>query len=232
MQASGQKNPPHTQGRHFQDQARSGVILAGHRRPDVKLWNLDGRSCRPAEKYLVLWSLLCLTGQLYDSGIGPEWELRMTGQNHWFHWYMLIPFWPIYSVLVWAVWNSLRETKDQKKLLTSLQWPETQGRVTGNEVVWAHVRVTYEYSVAGITYCGRYDISLAPVVPGRSVTAVKTLNAEAQDALTKFPIGTRVVVRYNPARPEESVLYCSAGPIPAQNNSGPMNAPTFVSLNQ
>ena len=40
----------------------------------------------------VLWSLLCVMGQLYDSRIGSQWELRMTGQNPWFHWYMLVPF--------------------------------------------------------------------------------------------------------------------------------------------
>lgn len=151
----------------------------------------------------------------------------MSGESHWFHWYMLLPFWPIYFVVIWAVWNSLREDKDQKKLLRSLEWPEIEGRVTGNEVVWAHVRVTYEYSVAAISYKSRYDINLNPVAPDRNGAGARRLNAEAQDALTDFPIGTRVVVRYNPSHPEESVLYCSAEPIPPEKNGSPVNSPTL-----
>jgi len=59
----------------------------------------------------------------------------------------LIPFWPILFVVVWAVWNMARDSRDAKLLKRSLSWPETQGCVIAARVAWAHVNVDYDYFI-------------------------------------------------------------------------------------
>ena len=102
---------------------------------------------------------------------------------------LLFPFWPLVFIVVWAIWNSVRDARDEKKLLRSLDWPETSGKVTGNEVVWAHVRVSYEYSLPTGIHNGEYNISLAPVVPDRWSRGAARLARDARERMADFPIG-------------------------------------------
>jgi hypothetical protein len=128
-------------------------------------------------------------------------------------WWILIALWPVGFALVWAIWNVMRGSRDEKQVLKSLDWPETQGMVTSTEVVWAHVEITYEYSVAGTKYTGKYEISLPPVAPDRTATGAARLNAAAKQEMADYPQGASLIIRYNPKNPAESVLFCQAGKI-------------------
>jgi hypothetical protein len=81
-----------------------------------------------------------------------------------------IPDLPILSMLLgsvhwpWATWNMVRDSRDTKLVARSLGWPEAKGTVISSKVVWAHVEVEYEYSVASGGFTGRYNANL-PVSP-------------------------------------------------------------------
>ena len=134
----------------------------------------------------------------------------------------LVCLWPLGFVLIWAIWNALRDSRDEKLLLRSIDWPETKGRVLSSEVVWAHVNVVYDYFVDGKRHVGEYKISLSPVAPDRWGRGAASVSQEATKEVAAFPAGTGVTIRYNPARAEESVLYCSDEPI-----SSPAATPEF-----
>jgi Protein of unknown function (DUF3592) len=143
----------------------------------------------------------------------------------------LIPFWPILFVAVWAVWNTLRDSREQRLIGRSLNWPETQGQVRQTKVVWAHVEVSYEYRVAARTYVGTYKISLSPVVPDRGAQGARKLDAEAKQDISEFPEGLRIIIRYNPKRPEESVFYCRGEIGQDRQNEISLTPPKLIVLN-
>jgi hypothetical protein len=128
-------------------------------------------------------------------------------------WLFLICLWPIGFVILWAIWNNLRDSGDEKRVEKSLNWPETQVIVLSTEVEWAHVQVNYEYLVAGTKYQGKYEISLSPVAPDQYGRGVARLNAEVKQEMDDYPPGCGVVIRYNPTDPSESVLFCRSGKI-------------------
>ena len=54
----------------------------------------------------------------------------------------LISLWPLVFVGTWAIWNIMGDSRNEKPVERSLDWPEAQGRVVSSKVVWAHVEVT------------------------------------------------------------------------------------------
>ena len=143
---------------------------------------------------------------------------------------LLVCLWPLLFLVVWAVWNSVRDSRDEKLFLRGLEWPEAKGTVKRSRVAWAHVEVSYEYSVEGIRYTGKYKMSLAPVVPDRYGKGAARMNKEATEDIADFPPGQAVVIRYNPSRPDESVLYCKGEPGRTDRIGGRGVAPEFRTL--
>ena len=72
----------------------------------------------------------------------------------------LIGFWPLALLIIWAVWNSVRDSKNEVAGVKSIEWPETMGIVSSSQVVWAHVEVEFKYSVNSKEYIGKYKESL------------------------------------------------------------------------
>lgn len=120
----------------------------------------------------------------------------------------LLPLWPILFVVIWAIWNAERDSRDEKLMERSLTWPEVQGIVVSSKVVWAHVEVKYEYSISDGRYTGKYKINLPPGPPDRYARTATRVNAEAGQDIAEFPRDAKVIIRYNPQRPNQSVLYC------------------------
>jgi uncharacterized protein DUF3592 len=120
----------------------------------------------------------------------------------------LVPLWTLLFVGIWAIWNMVRDSRDEKLLEHSLAWPETQGRVMSSRVVWAHVEVKYEYSISSGRYTGKYKMNLPPGPPDRRGRTGTRMMAEARQDIADFPPGANVVIRYNPQQPQKSVLYC------------------------
>lgn len=124
--------------------------------------------------------------------------------------WILIALWPIGFVIVWAIWNFVRDRRDEKQVEKSLDWPESPGIVTSTQVAWAHIEVCYEYRVAGTTYTGKYEMSMSPVAPDHSGSGAARLNAEAKQDMADYPTGASLTIRYNPRNHAESVLFCRA----------------------
>lgn len=128
-------------------------------------------------------------------------------------------------MVIWGIWNSVRERGNTKRLLRALEWPEVQGVVARSRVVWAHAEVNYTYSVAGGSYKGKCKINLTPQPPDRYSRGAARLIAESKGTLAEFPDGSDVVVRYNPANPGESILWCGGdvrpGSVPDTQTTGP-----------
>jgi hypothetical protein len=150
---------------------------------------------------------------------------RMIGAAEWIY---FLPFWPFAFFGIWAFWNAMRENRDAKSIERSLHWPETQGRVMGGSVVWGHVEIKYEYNVSGRRHEGTYSEGLPPQAPGGNAArgAAFRLSKAADRYLAQYPAGSNVVIRYNPAKPEESVLYCK-GDVQAPGD-GPKVEPQFT----
>jgi hypothetical protein len=143
----------------------------------------------------------------------------------------LIALWPIAFVVIWGIWNMVRDSLDGKRVLRAKDWPEAQGVVASSRVVWAHVEVIYEYWIASGSYKGRYKLSLQPVVPDHYARGAARTNAEAGEDLAEYPPGTKVIVRYNPQRPQESVLYCKGSLAAGPSDGASGIAPEFIVLN-
>jgi hypothetical protein len=125
-----------------------------------------------------------------------------------FPYWILFGLWPIALVIVWAVLNMARAGRDEKEVQRSLAWPQTEGLVISSRVVWAHVEVDYGYCVGGLNYTGKFELSLAPQTP--ELLGAHDFNNEAKQYTTEYAPSTRLVIRYNPLNPQESVLYCRA----------------------
>ena len=121
----------------------------------------------------------------------------------------LIPLWPLVFVGVWAIWNMARDSRDEKLIERSIDWPEADGRVITSRVVWAHVEVRYEYSISSGRFTGKYKMNLPPGAPDRYGRTATRMNEEAKGDIGDFPPGANDVIRYNPQQPSQSVLYCS-----------------------
>jgi len=142
----------------------------------------------------------------------------------------LICLWPFAFLAIWAMWKSFRDSSDEKQVLRSLEWSEARGTVLNSEVVWEHVSVTYEYFVDKKRYTGEYKIGLTPVVPDRCGVEAAALGREAKQNVDEFPPGSKVIIRYNPQRPGESVLYCSDEDSPSGKDANSTTTPQFRTL--
>ena len=120
----------------------------------------------------------------------------------------LFALWPLFFVVIWAIWNMMRDTRQEKVALRSTDWPEVQGKVQSSKIVWGHYEVTYEYAVNGKSYSGRYEINLSPAVPDRFARGATKMIAEAKQDLADFPVGSNVTIKFNPQDPQQSILLC------------------------
>ena len=149
-------------------------------------------------------------------------------------WVYLVALWPLGFFCIWAFWNMMRDSREEKSMERSLNWPEKQGRVLRSKTVWGHVEVVYEYWVLGKNYEGRYKINLPPQAPGgramESVRAARRLITAANEDLAEYPVGAKVVVRYNPVNPTESVLYRKGEVSPHAADEVKPEPPQFVTL--
>ncbi len=127
----------------------------------------------------------------------------------------------------------VRDSGDEKKMESSVNWPEVQGEVISSKMVWGHVEVRYEYWLFAERYEAAYKISLHPVVPGgkgwSSLRSAAKLGAEGSEYMAQYPVAEKVVVRYNHSKPGESVLYCK-GEVGPGSSDGPKVEAHFVTL--
>lgn len=56
--------------------------------------------------------------------------------------------------------NFLREGSNERLVARSIGWPEAQGKVLTNLIVWEHSEVEYEYSVGNGHYIGIHKVNL------------------------------------------------------------------------
>jgi hypothetical protein len=112
---------------------------------------------------------------------------------------------PICCVLGWAIFRVLRDSRGAKLLQRSVDWPQAQGTVITNLQVWSHVEVEYEYSVSKRRYLGPYVI---PLYKQSRFNSPADSSSEIAQWLGTFPPGSNILVRYNPKKPDESILYC------------------------
>jgi hypothetical protein len=120
----------------------------------------------------------------------------------------LLGLWPIGFVVIWAIWNTVRQDRDVALVEKSLNWPEVQGTVTSCKVKWVHVEVGYEYVAEGKYRKGVYKSSLSPAIPDHFARGAAQMTAESKQDIAEFPTGTKIIIRYNPAKPGQSVFYC------------------------
>ena len=142
----------------------------------------------------------------------------------------LVPLWTLLFVGIWAIWNTVRDSRDEKLVERSLTWPETQGRVMSSRVVWAHVEVKYEYSISSGRYTGKYKMNLPPGPPDKRGRTATRMITEAQQDIGDFPSGANVVIRYNPQQPQQSVLYCRGEISRDDTGRSPSIPPEFITL--
>lgn len=138
----------------------------------------------------------------------------------------------MWAYLLWALWIRSDESEGEKRLERSVNWPEAQGRVLGSRLVWSHVEIMYEYWVFAERYESVYKIRLGPVLISSvgltGVMEARRLNREAKRNMADFPVGSKVIVRYNRSNPFESVLYCKGEVRPPAE--GPKIEPHFLTL--
>lgn len=99
------------------------------------------------------------------------------------------------------------------RIAIALRWPTVEGEIVGAYLIQQgvgarglHERVTYRYSVGGKLFVNdrvRFgpQPQRASIVPAMDHPPATTAIAE------EYPVGRRVRVRYNPRRPDDSVLY-------------------------
>jgi uncharacterized protein DUF3592/Sel1 repeat-containing protein len=99
----------------------------------------------------------------------------------------------VFPFIILQAWKNVRAAKK------SMTWLSVSGVVTSAErgkAVWrTQPRVTYSYSVNGVSYDGK-RVSFAAMVPSR----------ETDPTLSRYPVGQAVTVRYAPNDPAQSVL--------------------------
>ena len=139
----------------------------------------------------------------------------------------LVPLWPIFLVGIWAVWNMIRDSRQEKTALRAANWPEIQGKVTSSKVAWGHYEVAYEFVFRDRSYRGTHLINLSPVVPGRASSGAR-FASEAKQDLSDFPPGSDVIIKYNPQEPSNSILLCR-GQV-GQTNAQVIEPPKFLTL--
>jgi hypothetical protein len=105
----------------------------------------------------------------------------------------------------WGISKWIRQWRRSILLERSVRWNETEGCINDSRVVWAHVEISYEYESSSGRQAGTYKVSL-PMVPFRGLAGAKLLNEKSKLVMAEFPPKRKVLVRYNPQNPVESVL--------------------------
>ena len=127
-------------------------------------------------------------------------------------WYYVVVFIAGYGMLVGGFYLVAKEH-------VSKHWPTTQGRIIASKVVAVQSfdsgdepvpNVRYKYSVDGHKFQGD-KISLTSKSPFSWKSVTKTLRetqsySSAEKIIKRYPIGSKVLVYYNPRNPKESVL--------------------------
>lgn len=149
-------------------------------------------------------------------------------------WWFVMPLWPVWVVGLWAMWKMFRDGRDAKTMERATNWPEVQGVILSNNVGWAHVAVRYEYWLFAERHEGLYKINLTPVPVGAgagtgAARSARALGDEAKRYQADFPVGAKVIVRYNRSNPQDSVLFCIGEIKPASPND-PKIEPHFTTL--
>jgi hypothetical protein len=93
------------------------------------------------------------------------------------------------------------------------RWPTVEGEIVGACLVQRGFdgrglaeRVTYRYSVAGRPFVND-RVRLGPQPQRGSIVPAPGYPIATSVVVRRYPPGQRVLVRYNPRRPEESVLH-------------------------
>lgn len=107
----------------------------------------------------------------------------------------------VIAAAVWQTWSRQQASRN---------WPSAEGRILAARIVESDdgsnngegsrrftVEAEYEYRVAGRMHHGTRI---------RHAHAGHRLREEAETELARYPLGGRVEVFYDPARPEQSVL--------------------------
>jgi hypothetical protein len=177
------------------------------------------------------WSLVTSADKTYSPVRSPTYNLSMflmaeaaVATTTIPRFLYVLPLWPLLFMAIWAIWNMARDSRDAKLVQRSLAWPEAQGKVLTSKIVWAHVAVSYEYSISSGRYTGTYQRNLPVVAPDKYGQGAAAVNSEARQDLAEFPPGANVIIRYNPERPGESVLYCK-GEIQPDHSARSSSAP-------
>jgi hypothetical protein len=125
----------------------------------------------------------------------------------------------------------VRDSLDARSVERGIDWPETRGIVTDARVVWAHTEVCYTYSLPSGDYTGKYKMNLPVSLPDKGGAGARRMRRQAQLDLADYPPGAKVVIRYNPQKPSQSLLYClaEANEHPSQDKADEF-APKFLNL--
>jgi|YNPMSStandDraft_1061717.scaffolds.fasta_scaffold25021_2 hypothetical protein len=139
---------------------------------------------------------------------------------------MLSNFDPVVlSVLVFLVFISpgllflFYGLSQRKKIIQSQAWSNTTGIISSRKIDtdyynhWFYPSVTYSYEVNGRSFVHSRIRFGSPIRFRRK--------QDAEDYLANFPIGKKVLVYYNPERPQDSVL---------SKTQSSNNAMIFISL--
>jgi uncharacterized protein DUF3592 len=148
---------------------------------------------------------------------------------------IFVATWPLWIFTAWVLWNMRRDSRDEKLIVGSLDWPESQGKVLESAVAWAHVEVSYEYHADGVRYRGSYQINLSPILAtsigtGATTSMARQHNREVSEAYREFYPGKDIVVRYNPRKPSESVFYRVGEVSVSSQKQSNSTAPKFLVL--
>jgi Protein of unknown function (DUF3592) len=119
---------------------------------------------------------------------------------------------------MWLSWKAAREGRLNKLLERSMSWPEIPGVVLGSKVRWAHVETNYEYIAGGQRYTGLHETSLGLPYPTPSLVGARRFQRESGQIMAEFSPGTKLIIRFNPFNPSESVLFCRAEPLSTSRN--------------
>jgi hypothetical protein len=107
-----------------------------------------------------------------------------------------------------AFWSYSIENRQAKRFERSMGWPEVHGVVQKSFAARMHITVVYEYVAEGRHYIGEHKIVFPSLMLARGSQGV-AIAKDVRKEMANFSPGQRVVIRYNPKDPAESVLYYS-----------------------
>jgi hypothetical protein len=134
-------------------------------------------------------------------------------------------------VLIWAVWNMARCGQDEKKVESSALGPRVQGKVIRTKR--ARRDSLRALALRG-KVSGHIPNQLAPRSSRRErhgkLEECSEVGAEGREDINQYPIGAKVIIRYNRSKPKESVLYCMGEVGPHDSSGSNVEPPHSVTL--